>query len=297
MRIEIGGHGIIPAEIILINRLRVMAVGAVITLVEPLVGNRRRRFQVFSDFRLRHPLIHHPDRLVVQIAVVIALARQPALDLGLPETRPAMARCDCVAAVGVKIDGLVQKACPSMGIAHLRPARGQDIVERAGRNFGGEERFGRRNVNIHFSGSFGRRHHLELQANAIHDPDLTGFANVDGRRNQGDIAACDALADAAAHLPLRTGGEITAELIIGAPAHRRACHHIFGRCFSEKMLWRDDRDLTSLHIGLINHAAHAAEMVAVAMAIDDGSNRTRAEFLINQSKRSGSRIARRQRVD
>ena len=76
MRIEVGRVGIVPAEIALIDGLRIVAVGAIVAAVGPFIGQRRRRNKGFGDLRLRQPLVHQPDGLVVEIFIILALERE-----------------------------------------------------------------------------------------------------------------------------------------------------------------------------------------------------------------------------
>ena len=109
--------------------------------------------------------------------------------------------------------------------------------------------------------------------------------------NQRYVAAGDALANAAAHLTLRSGRQVAAKLVIGPPPHCGPSHDIFGRGFGHEMLGRNDRDLACLHIRLVDHPAHAAKMVAMAVTVDDCGDR-RAPSLSLTSLSAAAAVSR-----
>ena len=184
-----------------------------------------------------------------------------------------------------------------MGIAHLGAARRQDVMERAGCDFRRKKCPRGGHVYVHFRRRLGLRDHLEFQCNPVHNPRFAGLSDIGGRRNQRDIAARNPLADAAAHLALRSGCQVTAKLVICPPPHRRTGHDIFGRSFGNEMFGRNDCDLACPHLRFIDHATHPAEMVAVAMAVDHRAHRSRAQLVVHQPQRRCRRVARGQRVD
>ena len=131
-----------------------MAVCSVIALVEPLIANRWRCLQRLGNFRLRHSLVHHPDGLVMHVTVVVPLTGQPPFDFRLPEPGPTMAGCNGIAAIAVKVGRFVQETGPGVRVAHLCAAGRQNIVECAGRDFGGKESSRSWNINVHFRWRF-----------------------------------------------------------------------------------------------------------------------------------------------
>ena len=62
-------------------------------------------------------------------------------------------------------------------------------------------------------------------------------------------------------------------------------------------LGRDDRDLARVDVGLRRHAEHAAEVVDVAVGVDDGDDRPVAAVRAVQRQRRGGGLGGDQRVD
>ena len=152
-------------------------------------------------------------------------------------------------------------------------------------------------INVHFGWRFCRGHHLKFEIHPVNFAHFTGFANIDGWRNERNVTAANAFTDAAAHLTLRSWCQVGAKLECRPPSHRRTGHHIFGRCFSQKMFRRDNGDFAGLNIGFIDDAAYPAKMVAMAMAIDNCGYRTRTQLFIHKLQRRSGGITAGQRID
>ena len=63
------------------------------------------------------------------------------------------------------------------------------------------------------------------------------------------------------------------------------------------MIRRNHCYCTRFSIGIADDSAHTAIMVAMAVAIDDGFNRARAQLLVDQFQGSSSSLSRCQRID
>ncbi len=63
------------------------------------------------------------------------------------------------------------------------------------------------------------------------------------------------------------------------------------------MLGRYDLNLSGLHIRFVYYAAHTSKMVAMAVAVNDRTDRTCAEGLIDQTKRGSCGFPGRQWID
>jgi hypothetical protein len=65
----------------------------------------------------------------------------------------------------------------------------------------------------------------------------------------------------------------------------------------EEALGGDDLDLAATHVGFIDHAAHAAEVVDVRVRVDDADHRALAELLVDEFKCGAGGFLCRQRVE
>ena len=126
---------------------------------------------------------------------------------------------------------------------------------------------------MHLGGRLGAGRHLELDLDAVDRVRLTGFADVDRRHDQGDLAGGADLAQPAAHLTLRSAVQHGAVHVGGPPRHRRAGVDVLLHRVLREVLGRDDRDLARVDVGLRRHAEHAAEVIDVAVGVDDGDDR------------------------
>ena len=75
--------------------------------------------------------------------------------------------------------------------------------------------------------------------------------------------------EAAPDLTLRSAREHGAVHVGGSPGHRRPGVDVLLHGVLGEVLGRDDRDLARVDVGLARHAEHAAEVVDVAVGVDD----------------------------
>jgi len=198
---------------------------------------------------------------------------------------------------GIAPGRLIQIARPGPRIAHLGAARGEDVVQAARGDLGGKKGLFRLDQHIEFRRSLGARDDLEFKVDAVHHPRLAGFGDGVGRRDQRQGAGGNAHADAAAHLTRCARRKAGAELV-GRPAHHRtACHDVFRCGFLHEAVGRDHRYLAGLDRILVGDAAHAAEMVTVAVGIEHRADRALAQRVVDQLHRCLRRLDTGQRVD
>ena len=100
-----------------------------------------------------------------------------------------------------------------------------------------------------------------------------------------------------ANLPFGVFGQQIAIHVAGAAGHHITRNDIFADSVFHKMFRSDNLCLTSLHVGLGNHAFDAAPMVDVAVGIDDSHHRFMADVLVNQFHTCSRHIRRDQRID
>ena len=296
---EVGGHRIIPAEVELIDRLGIVADRSVIAARCPFIVQSWRGGggQCLGNLAHRLTPVHAPHGLIVQPAVIVALRGEPCGAFRLPEDRPAMAGNHHFALRAVTGGRFVEVMRPCARIAHLRAARGEDVVQRAGGDFSSEEGLFRCDEHVEFRRSLAARNDLEFQRHTVN---LAGFASRGdggGRRDQRQRAARYRHADPAAHLAGWAGRHPGGKLIGRAPQHRSASHDIFRRGFFHEAFGRDHLRAACGNVCRINHPAHAAEMVGMAVRIDDRADCTLAERRVHQLHRRARGFDAGERVD
>ena len=103
---------------------------------------------------------------------------------------------------------------------------------------------------MHFGGRLGAGCHLELDLDAVDGVLLAGFADVERRHDQGDLAGGPDLTQTASHLTLRAACQHRSVHIGGPPRHRRPGVDVFLHSVLGEVLGRDDRDLARVDVGL-----------------------------------------------
>jgi hypothetical protein len=136
--------------------------------------------------------------------------------------------------------------------------------------------------------------HLELDAHAVDDQFLAGLLDVLRRRNETRRIAAQCQAQAGAQRALAVGGQRHAVHVVGAPRHRVAGEHVLGDRVLHELVGGDDFDLARAHVGLVDHAAHAAEVVGVAVRVDHRDHRLRALQRVHRQLQPGLRHRRRE---
>ena len=182
-------------------------------------------------------------------------------------------------------------------IAHLRPTQRQDVVHRVGRVLGHPHRLELREVRVHLGRRFGARRHLEHHLHAI-DGDLgarlldfvAGHDQRHGARGRG-------LPEAAVHAAACIAGQQGAVHVDGTPPHDVAGDHVLAHRVLGEVLGRDDLDLAGLDIGLIDDATHAAVVIDMGVAVDDGKHWPLAELRGHEVVRCLGRLSRDQRIE
>ncbi len=82
-----------------------------------------------------------------------------------------------------------------------------------------------------------------------------------------------------------------------APAHRVAGQHVLGDCMLHEAIGREHLHLARLHVGLVDHALDAAEVVDVAVAVDHRHDRALGAVGEVEIERGLRGLGRDQRVD
>ena len=116
-------------------------------------------------------------------------------------------------------------------------------------------------------------------------------------RDQRHRAGAGGLAQAGVHLPAHALGQQRAELEQRAPAHGIAGQQVLADHLVHEAGRRDHLHPACLHVGLVDDAAHAAEVVDMAVAVDHGHHRLLRPMLEVQRHAGGRHLGADQRVD
>ena len=152
-------------------------------------------------------------------------------------------------------------------------------------------------MDVQLGGGLRSRRHLKHHADAVDCQFLAGLGDLDRGRDQGDRTRRRGLTEARPDLALRPAVEGGAVHVPGAAAHGRARVHVLGHRVAGETGGRDDGHLARIHVRLIDHAAHAGEVVGVAVGVEDACDRPVAPVLPVQRQRGGGRLGRDERVD
>ncbi len=202
-----------------------------------------------------------------------------------------------VGAVGERVDGLGEVAGPAVRVADQRPAQRQQVVQIVGGVLGHAQGPVLREVEVHLSGSLSAGRHLEFDLDAVDRVCLAGGADVERRHDQRHFTGGRVLSQSASDLSLWSGGQHRAVHVRRAPRHRRAGVDVLLHSVLGESLRRQHDDLARVHVGLVGDAEDAAEMVCVAVGIDDcGDGPISAVFAVERQRRGGG-FGRDQRVD
>ncbi len=295
--VQVCGVRVVPAEIALVDRLRIMAHRAVIAAVVPLLRQHVGQLQHFRDLARDEAGVHQPDRLVVQEFVGVAMVREESHDLFRAEARNAMRGKHHVAFPREEADRFRQVIRPGLRIAHQRAARGQQIVHAEVRVLRHEDRAVIRQKEVHLGGGFRSRRDLEHHPHIAHGQFLSRMRDVDGRRDQRGRAHGGPRPEARGRLAAAAMLQRQPELVARAAQHRRPRDDVFRHRFLQEARGRDHGDLADRDIRRIRHAAHARIMVCMGMRIDDGDDGLVAEVFRHEFVGRARRLDACQRVD
>ena len=118
-RIEIGGIGIIPAEIFLIDRLHVMPDMTVIATRMPGTFEARRQLDYFCNLGGREPMVHQADGLIMREFIEIALLADHRIDALNAPDRPMVLTAHRISLAAPYLQRLAQIFRPGERIAHV----------------------------------------------------------------------------------------------------------------------------------------------------------------------------------
>ncbi len=293
-----GGVPVEPAEVALVDGLHVVVDGAVVAPAGRRVGERRRQLELLGRLDHRPALVGQPHRLVVQVAVEVALGREVLEQVGAAPAGPVVAGEQHVAVGAEQVDRLVQVLAPRQGVAHLRASRRVQVVERAGAVLGHAQHAVVGEVEVHLRGRLGVRRDLEDDADAVDDQLGPRGLDVLGRGHE-TLAAEQrhALAQAGVDVTERAPREEGAVHVGRPTGHGRPGDDVLADRGVEEAGRRDDAHPAGVDVGLVDHAVDAGEVVDVGVGVDHRGDPPSAEVRLDEVEGRSGRVGRGQRVD
>ena len=126
-----------------------------------------------------------------------------------------------------------------------------------------------REVEVHLARRLGAGRHLELDLDAVDRVRLARRRDLERRHDEPDLAGRRALAEPGTDLALRAAREHRAVHVAGSARHRGAGVDVLGDRVPDEALGGDHRDLARIDVGLCRDAEDPAEVVDVAVRVDD----------------------------
>ena len=149
----------------------------------------------------------------------------------------------------------------------------------------------------HFGRRFGARRQHKVVGQAVDNFFLPVLLDDIGRGNQGHGTGGGGGPQPGAHLAFGIRLEQVAVHVVGATAHDVTGHDIFRHRGFHKAGRRIDFDFARFHVGFIDHAAHAAVVVNVAVGVDNRHDRFFTAVFIVQIHPHFRRFGGNQRVN
>ena len=297
MRPQVGGIAVEPAEVALVDRLEVVVERAVVAAAVPLALEARRQLQPLGDLGGDVALVEQPQRLVVDVAVEVALLGEEVDDPVGPPAGPVMLGEHHVAAGGEHADRLVEVGRPAVRIADQGAAQREDVVQVVGGVLGHAQRAPLGEQEVHLGRRLGVGRELEHHVDAVDRLLLAGAGDVDRRRDQRHGAGRRRLAQPGADLPGGALGQQRAVHVRGAAGHRSARVDVLADRVLEEPVGGEHGHAAGRHVVGRDDAACAAEVVDVAVRVQQPGDRPLAAMLAVERQRRRRALGRDQRVD
>src|SRR6187551_2541439 len=165
---------------------------------------------------------------------------------------------------------------PGARVADESAAQGEDVVHRTGDVVGDAEGLRPREVNVHLGRSLGAGSELEGHPHAVDGLLLAGLLDLDRGWGQGDGAERRRLSETGAELPVGAALEQRPVHVAGAATHRGAGENVLADRVVEEAGWGENGNAPSLDLRRGNDALGAAEVVYMAVRVDQAGYRTLA---------------------
>ena len=248
--IEIGRVAVEPADVFLIDRLDVVAHGAVVAAVVPDSGELVGQRQHLGDFDHRVSLIGQAQGLIVDVFVNVALLFEHVDDVLFAPPRPGVPAKHYVRLVAEEFHGLIEKITPVLGIAHFRAPERMQVVQRVHTVVCHAQGLELREVEVHLGRSLGTGGELKDHLDAVDRHLLPGRGDVFRRREQRHLSVRNGLADSGIDVSARGSGKQRAVHIRGATVHDISDDHVLAHGVFEESFGGDDPDFARPHIFL-----------------------------------------------
>ena len=127
--VQVGWVAVEEAQVALIDRSHVVAHGPVVTATRPCPGEARRQSHLSGDLGRRVAAVGQAQRLVVQVAIEVAVARRGTpICAHAPSAANGAGRTSHPSPRPNKLDRLAEVLRPAQRVAHQRAARRQHVV-------------------------------------------------------------------------------------------------------------------------------------------------------------------------
>jgi hypothetical protein len=178
-----------------------------------------------------------------------------------------------IAPRAVALQGATDVLRPGQGIAHQRAAYRQQVVHVLGGDLDHVQHPELRVIHDHFRRCLGARRQLEDDVHAVDAARLDGLVDQLGRRDQRGGAERQRLAQPRVDLAPFSARHLGAELVLGVARHGNARDRVLADRFFHEAGRGDDPDRACRDVFAADDPARAAEMVAVAVRIDQRRHR------------------------
>ncbi|MCY1276462.1 hypothetical protein D9M70_251270 [compost metagenome] len=296
-RIQVGRVGVVPAQVLLVDGLGVVAERSVVAARGPVVAQGSRQTQRFGNLGRLVAVVEQAQALVIDELVGIALLPEEGLHACLAIDRPGMLGNRDLGPVTETRQCLVDRPGPGVAIADLGATDRVKLVQRGGRQLGAVEHLFRREVHHHLGRRLGALREHQLHLDTVDVQRLAILFDQPRRRNQRDRADGQRLAHAGIDRAARATVKESTELVLCPAAHCIARQHVLGDRVLHESGRRDHGNLARLDVIFADHALDAAKMIDVAVRVDHGAHRLARPVLVIQVERGLRRFRGQQRID
>ena len=243
-------------------------------------------------------MVRQAQRLVVQILVHIGLRGDELSDLVLPPDRPVMADEHDVGVRAEAVDRLVQALRPAQRVANLRTTQRVQVVHHVVDDLRHAQRSAARQVEYQLGGRLSIGRVLEDDLQTVDRQGLTAGVNDHAGRHERRNACSDGHPEPGTDLASRPARQHRTEHEHRAAQHRIARVHVLADRLVHESVGCDDRNRGGIiHTTDLEYAPYSAEMVGMAVRVDDSGQRQFTELGVHQPH-SGPRAGNsRERID
>ena len=293
---QVDGVGVIPAHVLLVNRLGIVGDRAVVLSGVPVPCQLSRKLDHVGDLGAGIALVQVQQGLVVDILVCRGRIDDILHDVLVVPVRPVVRLEDHLGVLAVELQGFHQEVCPGLTVADLSPAQGVEVVQGPGAVFRQPQGILLREPGVHLSRCFRSRGELELHDHAVNDHRLTGAGDGHVRRDVRGrpvgLSHADADAQGAGHTGLQEG----AVLIAGSSCHGVAGIDVLAHGMLFKALRGDDQHVAVQGLLIGDQRRYAAVMVHVRVGIQNRLDRIVPDVFLYQLIRRLGALHRHQGV-